>query len=39
MLKASYYDALEEDARAVWTTMVGVSEGFLTEDGIPKAEV
>jgi hypothetical protein len=35
MLHASYYDALEEDALAVWTTMIGVSEGLLTEEGMP----
>jgi hypothetical protein len=27
MLHAAYYDALDEDARGVWTTMIGVSEG------------
>lgn len=35
MLSGAYYDALEEDAPAVWNTMIGVSEGELTEEGIP----
>lgn len=35
MLSGAYYDALEEDARGVWKTMIGVSEGVLTVDGIP----
>jgi hypothetical protein len=38
MLSGAYYDALEEDARGVWDKMVGVSEGRLTEEGIPKAK-
>ncbi len=35
MLSGAYYDALEEDAGGVWKTMIGVSEGRLTVDGIP----
>jgi hypothetical protein len=36
MLEAAWADALAEDAKEVWTTMIGVSEGILTEEGIPK---
>jgi hypothetical protein len=36
MLQAAWADALAEDAKAVWDTMIGVSEGLLTEEGIPK---
>ena len=36
MLDAAWADALAEDAKAVWETMIGVSEGTLTEEGIPK---
>ena len=39
MLDAAWADALAEDAKAVWETMIGVSEGTLTEEGIPKAAV
>ena len=35
MLSGAYYDAMEEDAKGVWETMIGVSEGILTADGIP----
>ena len=34
MLAGAYYDALEEDAKAVWDTMIGVAEGVLTREGI-----
>jgi hypothetical protein len=36
MLDAAWADALEEDANGVWRTMIGVSEGLLTREGIPK---
>lgn len=36
MLDGAWADALEEDAAGVWKTMIGVSEGLLTTDGIPK---
>jgi hypothetical protein len=32
MIHQARYDALSEDARAVWETMVAVSDGKLTED-------
>jgi len=36
MLDAAWADALAEDAIGVWSTMIGVSEGNLTAEGIPK---
>jgi hypothetical protein len=36
MIDAAWADALEEDACGVWRTMIGVSEGLLTREGIPK---
>jgi hypothetical protein len=36
MLDAAWADAMAEDAKEVWATMIGVSEGLLTEEGIPK---
>jgi hypothetical protein len=38
MLEAAWADALAEDAKEVWATMIGVSEGVLTEEGIPRLE-
>jgi hypothetical protein len=35
MLSAAWADAHEEDACGVWRTMIGVSEGLLTKEGIP----
>jgi hypothetical protein len=35
MLDAAWADALGEDASGVWRTMIGVSEGNLTREGIP----
>jgi hypothetical protein len=35
MLDAAWADALEEDAAGVWGTMIGVSSGALTREGIP----
>lgn len=39
MLDAAWADALEEDACEVWRTMVGVSEGAITAEGIPIQKV
>lgn len=36
MLSGAHYNALEEDAPAVWETMIGVSEGELTAEGTRK---
>jgi hypothetical protein len=38
MLNAAWADALEENSIGVWAKMIGVSEGLLTEEGIPKEE-
>jgi hypothetical protein len=37
MLNAAWADAMAEDAKEVGATMIRVSEGLLTEGGIPKA--
>jgi hypothetical protein len=29
------YDALDEDVEHVWSQMIGVSEGYLTDEGLP----
>jgi len=34
MIYQAHNDALQEDARAVWDTMVAVSEGIISEDRI-----
>lgn len=37
MLRAAWDDTLDEDARAIWKTMIEYFEGLRKEDGTPKA--
>jgi hypothetical protein len=39
MLSGAWADALAEDAKAVWETMIGVSKGLSTEEGTPRVVV